>query len=69
MEKGEVASREMAVGVGAEMLGRGLIFHVTHRNGFQDKKDKLYRYASPQYRNSTAFLEDEEVRLYQRTYL
>lgn len=44
MEKGEVASREMAVGVGAEMLGRGLIFHVTHRNGFQDKKDKLYRF-------------------------
>jgi len=48
VERGEVSSREAAVAVGAEMLGRGLIFHVNHRHGFQDKKNRLYRFNYPE---------------------
>ena len=46
VENTAVDSREAAIDLGAEMLGRGLIFHVSHRHGFQDKRSRLYRCAS-----------------------
>lgn len=41
-------SREAAACLGAEMLGRGLIFHVRHRHGFEDKRNRLYRCSEDQ---------------------
>lgn len=43
LENSAVSCREEAEALGADMLGRGLIFHVTHRHGFEDDRNRLYR--------------------------